>query len=534
MIDADGLARHFPVHAVIGPGMELRQLGSALRRLAGEAAPPVFFGELFEIERPGIAAPDLEGLRALGSRLCLLRFKPNGMRIRGEFLAASGGTVVLLGSVGVADAGELAKRGLTLNDFTAHDPTADFLMAGATHRATLDDLKRLAELLKQQKEDLQRSNEQLARATAEARHASEVKSRFMSRMSHELRTPLHAIAGFSKLLLDRAYPGDREEFLGAIHESAELLVSLLGPVLDLAKIESGRLEFTPAPFEPRQLVARIMGPQQERARDRGLACRWRVDAPEGVWLSGDPLRIQQVAINLVANAVKFTERGEVELLAEWRDGWFRFEVRDTGPGIPAHELERLFQPFVQAGDPRSHQEGTGLGLAISRELAELMGGSLTADSDGKSGSVFRFEVPAAAVAPPLRDASAELPAPAPRVVMIVDDNDLNLLLGQKLLEREGHSVLLAGDGEQALAMVGHRVPDVILMDVQMPGLDGLETTRELRRRGIGVPIIALTANAVQGDRECCLAAGMDGYLPKPLDLAALHAQLRELGSGPVA
>jgi CheY-like chemotaxis protein len=210
----------------------------------------------------------------------------------------------------------------------------------------------------------------------------------------------------------------------------------------------------------------------------------------------------------------------------------RVEVADTGPGIAEAELAGLFQPFVQAGLTNSQAEGTGLGLAISRELAELMGGSLTAESDGKSGSVFRLELPAPLATPPLRESAAAPPAPAPRRVLIVDDNDLNRLLGQKLLEREGHSVEVACDGGEALAMIARGAPDVVLMDLQMPGLDGLETTRELRRRGSAVPVIALTANAVQGDRERCLAAGMDGYLPKPLDLAALRATLRGLEAGP--
>lgn len=532
MIGAENLARHFPVHAIIGPGLELRQLGSALRRLAGTLPAGATFGELFEVERPALATLDLDSLRALGPRLCLLRFKPNAMRIRAEFVAASDGSAVMLGSVGIASTGELADLGLTLNDFTAHDPTADFLMAVTTHRATLDELRRLTVVLGRQKEELQRGNEMLAEATAEARRASEVKSRFLSQMSHELRTPLHAIAGFSKLLLDKVHPAERERFLDAIHESAELLVSLVGQVLDLAKIEAGRLELTPAAFDPRALIARLMGPQQERARAKGLDCDWRVEIPDGARLEGDALRIGQVIVNLVGNAVKFTERGRVELVARWHAGVLRVEVSDTGPGIAEAELPGLFEPFVQAGPRNARAEGTGLGLAISRELAELMGGSVTASSDGRSGSVFRLELPAPLAAAPRSEVPAPPPAPAPRAVLIVDDNELNRLLGQKLLERDGHSVEVASDGREALAAIARRSPDVVLMDLEMPGLDGLETTRELRRRGSAVPVIALTANAIQGDRERCLAAGMDGYLPKPLDLAALRAVFLALETAP--
>lgn len=529
MIDASNLARHFPVHAIVGPGLQVLQLGSALKRLAGELPLPVCFTSLFEVERPAMAAVDLNQLRSLGPRLCLLRFKPNGMRIRAEFVASPHGHAVMLGSVGVSATAELTDLRLTLNDFTAHDPTVDFLMAVTTHRASLDDLRQLTIVLEARSEELEQGNQKLAEATAEARRASEMKSRFLSNMSHEIRTPLNAIAGFSKLLLEKAYPEDREEFLTAIHTSAELLVSLVGQVLDLAKIEAGHLEVTISPFDPHQLIEQIMGPTKERARERGLNCSWRTEIPDRIWLMGDVLRIQQVALNLLGNSVKFTDRGEIELLAKWHDDYLHFEVRDTGPGIHPHELEELFKPFVQGGDSDRHKEGTGLGLAISRNLVELLGGSLTAISDGKSGSVFRFAVPAPRIEPLVKNPEIiPYPPPFSSSVLIVDDNEINLLLAMKLLEREGYTVQVARNGEQALAIIEQRVPDTVLMDIQMPGLDGLETTRLLRSRGIQVPVIALTANAMQGDRECCLAAGMDGYLSKPFDVKSLQSLMRDL------
>jgi signal transduction histidine kinase/CheY-like chemotaxis protein len=527
MIDACQLTRHFPVHAIVAPGMEVRQLGATLRRLAGVAL-PVPFDDLFVLERPYFEAVVNESLRSLGSRLCLLRFKPNGMRIRGEFVIGSDGEVVMLGSAAVVSSEELQRFGLTLNDFAVHDPTADFLMAVATHRASLEDIKRLSADLERQKADLEHSNKLLALATAEASRASEMKSRFLSHMSHELRTPLHAIAGLSRLLLDQTTTGEREEFLRSIHVSAELLVSLVGQVLDLAKIEAGRQEVKCRPFDPRRMIDEIMRPQLEQARKQGLSFLWQLDFPEGIWLGGDSLRIRQVLLNLVGNALKFTERGSVELTAEWRDGLLRFEVSDTGPGLPEKGVERLFQPFERAGFEGTDKAGVGLGLAIARELAEAMGGSISASGNETGGSVFCFELPASRVAAPRRDEGEEIALPSPRLVLIVDDNEINLLLGRKLLERDGHQVLVAGDGEQAITLIESDHPDVVLMDVRMPGRDGLETTRELRRRGIRVPVIALTANAVEGDRETCLAAGMQDYLPKPLDLARLREAFRAL------
>jgi CheY-like chemotaxis protein len=277
------------------------------------------------------------------------------------------------------------------------------------------------------------------------------------------------------------------------------------------------------------LIARVTGPQEERARLKGLACEWRVELPDDVWLKGDALRIGQVLMNLLGNAVKFTEHGRIELLATWREGWLRVDVSDTGPEIPDAESAAIFQPFVQAGPEGARSQGTGLGLAISRELAELMGGTLAVSSNGESGSLFRLELPAPLATPPLRETGSGAPMPAPRRVLIVDDNDINRLLGRKLLERDGHSVEVACDGQEALAMIERQTPDVVLMDILMAGLDGLETTRELRRRGFTVPVIALTANVVQGDRERCIAAGMDGYLSKPLDIDALREAFRETG-----
>jgi CheY-like chemotaxis protein len=234
-------------------------------------------------------------------------------------------------------------------------------------------------------------------------------------------------------------------------------------------------------------------------------------------------------MNLVGNAVKFTERGGIELSVTWSDGQLRVEVKDTGPGIAGIEQTRIFQPFVQVGETDGRAEGTGLGLAISQELALIMGGSLTVSSDGRSGSLFRLEIPAPLAARPLPQSAVLAIRPTPRQVLVVDDNDLNRLLGQKLLERDGHSVQVACDGEEALAMVARHEPDVVLMDLQMPGLDGLQTMQEMRRQGFTVPVIALTANAANADRERCIAAGMDGYLTKPLELATLRATLRALG-----
>lgn len=521
MVDAPTLAQHFPVHAIIGPALAVQTLGRTLSRLAGLDLPAPF-DSLFELERPHVEPLDLAALGSLGPRLCLLRFKPNGMRIRGEFVPTADGKVLMLGSAGLSRSEDLQRFGLKIHDFTAHDPTADFLMALSTHRATLQDLKQLAGQLKRQKAELERSNVLLAEAEAEASRASGMKSRFLSHMSHELRTPLHAIAGLSRLLLDQTEPENRDQFLRSIHVSAELLVSLVGQVMDLGKIEAGCQEIELGPFEPHRIIEEIMVPLVEQARERRLVCRWRLDAPQDLWLNGDSLRIKRVLMSLVGNAVMLTEAGQVDLVANWRDGILRFEVKDSGLGFSGPELEKLLRPFGPAGAPSPGPGGFALGIEIARGLAEMMGGSITAAGSEGTGSVFCFEVPAPLATSPARERGELTRLPVARVVLIVDDNEINLLIGQKMLERDGHRVLVASDSDQAIDLIERRAPDVVLMDVLMPGRDGLETTRELRRRGLHVPVIALTANAVEGDRETCLAAGMVDYLPKPLDLRRLR------------
>lgn len=249
---------------------------------------------------------------------------------------------------------------------------------------------------------------------------------------------------------------------------------------------------------------------------------------------GDALRLQQIALNLVGNALKFTQHGEVELRVVLSEGRLRLAVRDTGPGIPAEDLAKLFQPFVQVGPAHSQEEGSGLGLALSRELAALMGGTLGAESEPGVGSLFVLDVPAEVAPAPAEAAPAAVAALAHPErkstlrVLLVDDNAINRMVGQRLLARDGHQVDVLESGEQAIERLAGETYDAVFMDVQMPGLDGLETTRILRGKGLRTPVVALTANALSGDREVCIAAGMTDYLPKPIDLGELRAVVQRL------
>jgi signal transduction histidine kinase/CheY-like chemotaxis protein len=372
-------------------------------------------------------------------------------------------------------------------------------------------------------------------AVVEARTANEAKSQFLAAVSHELRTPLNAITGLTQLLRDSARDAEQREYFDDLRDASRLLLSLIGQVLDLSKIESGQMTLERQPFDLHDTIQKVMHPLRARAQLRGLACTWSLDAPPGVWLWGDALRLQQIALNLVGNALKFTQRGEVEVRVVLSQGRLRLAVRDTGPGIAAEDLAQLFQPFVQVGPAQSQEEGSGLGLALSRELAALMGGTLSAQSEPGVGSVFVLDVPAEPAPAP---AAVAAPAPAAEGqaiafkstlrVLLVDDNAINRMVGQRLLQREGHQVEVLESGEQAIERLARETYDAVFMDVQMPGLDGLETTRILRGKGLSTPVVALTANALSGDREVCIAAGMTDYLPKPLDLDELRAVVQRI------
>ena len=418
----------------------------------------------------------------------------------------------------------------------------------------------------------------LERHAAAAEAANRAKSRFLANMSHELRTPMNAILGMIDLALPKATDPVVHDFLTTAKGSADLLLTLLADLLDSAKIESGKMELEPAPFSLRKMLDQITRVLSLKADEKGLVFRCRIpdDMPDGV--VGDRIRLQQVLLNLAGNAIKFTDRGEVEIglrtVSEEGDARLEFAVRDTGIGISPANRERLFQPFSQV-DPAIARRfgGTGLGLSISKSLVDMMGGEISVESEEGKGSTFFFTVrlPLAKELPPELSAPAVLPPapPAQLHVLLVEDNPANQKLASYILRERGHVVEIAGDGREAIALAAQCRYDAILMDVQMPGMDGYEATAAIRRReaekGTGpicrngpeagtdakrwsahkldlspfprrTPIIAMTAHAMRGDREQCLAAGMDGYLSKPVKAREMLGLVESLACGtpPVA
>jgi signal transduction histidine kinase/DNA-binding response OmpR family regulator len=381
---------------------------------------------------------------------------------------------------------------------------------------------------------------ELAREAAEA--ASRAKSQFLANMSHEIRTPMNGILGMAELLLDTPLSERQRRYLETLYRSGESLLDIINDVLDFSKIEAGKLELSPSDFSLRATLGEVSDTFAERASRKGLMLDREVAADVPDALNGDVVRLRQILNNLIGNAIKFTEKGGVSLAVAKMPGEsprLHFSVRDSGIGISATDRALIFDAFAQADVSHTRRYGgTGLGLSISKQLIELMGGRLGLDSTPGIGSSFWFEAPfALASAPPAEPSTARASHTLPRLhghVLLAEDNDVNQTVARAMLESFGLRVSSAENGLQALEAVAVQRFDLVLMDCQMPELDGFEATRRLRlreqeRNGVEaaqrLPILAVTANAVEGDRERCLAAGMDAYLSKPFRQAELHAAL---------
>lgn len=531
-LSAGELAQLFPAYLRLDPDGRITAAGPSLLAHAGGGLVGAPFFARFDIERPA-SVGDVAGLRARRQPVILRLAGERSLRLRGVAVTRGDDIWLMLGHIPDLDNSDPVVA-LQFSDFSPTDGTLDMLLAAEMRSDLLAEARALAEALQEQKKA--------------AECANSAKSAFLATMSHEIRTPMNGVLGLAALLAETDLSPQQREMLDVMIASGRLLMDILNDVLDLSKIEAGEIELEQTVFDAGALARGVGTLFAPAAAAKKVALEVSVEAPSP-WRRGDPVRIRQILVNLVSNAIKFTDAGQVSVDVALRpdpaDGSdvLRMVVRDSGIGMSAEAIRRLFRPFVQADSSTTRRfGGTGLGLAIAKLLCDRMGGEIAVESRLGRGSVFTAAVPLPAADPPASVSEPVLGGRDPDLgtphLLVVEDNATNQFVLSLFLKRLGFTFDIAQHGAEALIAWERRSYDLILMDVEMPVLDGFETTRELRRREQAqdrapTPIIALSADAMLENREMARLVGMDDFITKPIELDRLERLIHaHVGAGP--
>jgi len=526
-------AAAFPFHIVLDEQLRVLQTGCALQRLCPDMVEGARLDKHFHVQRPVLPTIDFDAVGRHARSLFVLHHRQMELRLRGEMIVQDN-RLFFLGSPWMTEMADVTRLGLSLRDFAIHDPVADLLFLLQTKNRALADAQELARRLKEQQENLR----QAVLAAEAAEHASRAKSEFLAVMSHEIRTPLNGVLGMLEYLLASPLSHEQHGCVGTALKSGKTLLGIINDILDLSKVEAGKLELEQIGFNLRRAVGDAIELVAFQASEKGLAIEFEMapDVPDV--LCGDPSRIRQVLVNYLSNAIKFTGAGRIGirllLVGETTShATVRFEVQDTGIGISADRQQALFEPFSQAGPSTARKySGTGLGLAICRKLARLMGGDVGVQSEPGQGSTFWFSVSLAkgtTIAPP-QPSIPGAPQHFEGHVLLCEDDPVNQLVANLHLTAMGLMVDAVDNGRAAVEAVRRTRYDLVLLDLQMPDMDGLEACRAIRAEHpdhTAPPIVIWTASMMGVDIRTFEAAGADGVLDKPFE----PQMLRQLLSG---
>ena len=519
----------FPFHVLVGADGGITRVGRSMAKVMPDAVGKPFLGR-FEVQRPKLFTMD--AVREHVDELVLVGIRGTKLQLRGQFMQLASGETVFACAPRIVDQTSVWSWPVGIPDFAPHDGSADYAMVIEATNMQLNDLERLVNTL-QEKE---RAERELRRAAEEA---SRTKTNFLANISHEIRTPMTAILGYAELLRDPSIdPAERADYVETVRRNGDHLLAIINDILDLSKIEAGRFDIDLGDVVVPDVVRDVVRLLNVRAVSQGVTLTHVIegDAPR-IPIRSDPVRIRQVLLNIVGNAVKFTEQGGVRVVVSAVPRGGRMEtvvaVHDTGCGIPPEILPSLFEPFCQSDNSYTRRHGgTGLGLAISKRLATLLGGRIEVASEPGRGSIFTFtfESDIAGAAPPH---PSEVVATSQRAaqgvlggkhILLVEDSIDSQRILSALMSLAGARVDVASDGLSAVGRFdGTYCPDLVIMDMQMPGIDGIEATARIRARGFSGRIVALTAAALSHDRERALKAGCEGFFLKPISRADLLA-----------